>query len=406
MTSITEPLFEGLKILDFTRALAGPTCTRLFAEMGADVIKVESAPDGELARKMSKIRNERSLYYIQQNLGKQSFCVNLRGPRGVELVKELVPHMDVVVENFKPGRMASMGLGYDVLKELKEDIILCSISAMGQTGPLSEKPGYDYIAQAYAGVTSMIGDPDDAPSIPLLGIGDASTGVHASFAVLAAIYHRDRTGRGQHLDVALLDAYYHCHEVNVHQYSGSYGEMKPTRGGRHMSYVCPGGVYRGNGGDIMIMAFLHHWKDLCAAMDRTDLIDKEGWANDLDRLARLDEVISLVETWLQTFPSHEDAIAKMEEHGVPVAPILTIEETVNHPHHRHRGTIRTINDRIAGEFDIPGMPIKFSEFPDDLELEAATLGEHNQAIVTDLLGHSEEEVAQMRADGLLTEGKF
>jgi crotonobetainyl-CoA:carnitine CoA-transferase CaiB-like acyl-CoA transferase len=299
-----------------------------------------------------------------------------------------------------------MGLGYDVLKELKEDIILCSISAMGQSGPLAEKPGYDYIAQAYAGVTSMIGDPNDAPSIPLLGIGDASTGVHGAFAVLAAIYHRDRTGRGQHLDVALLDAYYHCHEVNVHQYSGSYGEMKPTRGGRHMSYVCPAGVFRANGGDIMIMGFLHHFKDLCAAMERPELATQEGWTTDQERLANLDEVIELVETWLSTFPSHEDAIAKMEEFGVPVAPILTVEETINHPHLRHRGTVRTITDRIAGEFDIPGMPIKYSDYPEDLPLEAATLGEHNGQIVTELLKHSEDELTQLRAIGILAEGKF
>jgi crotonobetainyl-CoA:carnitine CoA-transferase CaiB-like acyl-CoA transferase len=404
MPNITEPLFTGLKILDFTRALAGPTCTRMFAEMGADVIKVESAPGGELARRMSKIRNERSLYYIQQNLGKKSLCVNLRDPRGVELVKELVPRMDVVVENFKPGRLASMGLGYDALKEMKEDIILCSISAMGQSGPLSEKPGYDYIAQAYAGVTSMIGDPNDAPSIPLLGLGDASTGVHGAFAVLAAIYHRDRTGRGQHLDVALLDAYYHCHEVNVHQFSGSNGEMKPTRGGRHMSYVCPAGVFRANGGDLMIMGFLHHWPDMCAAMDRPELVDRPGWTDDLARLARLDEVVELVETWLQTFPDHEAAIAKLEEYGVPVAPILTVEATVSHPHLRYRGTVRTIKDRIAGEFDIPGMPVKFSDYPDDLPLEAALLGEHNAEIVTGLLEYSADELAQLRADGILNEG--
>lgn len=404
MPNVTEPLFAGLKILDFTRALAGPTCTRMFAELGADVIKVESAPDGELARRMSKIRNERSLYYVQQNLGKKSLCVNLRDPRGVALVKELVPRMDVVVENFKPGRMASMGLGYDVLKELKQDIILCSISAMGQSGPLSAKPGYDYIAQAYAGVTSMIGDPNDAPSIPLLGLGDASTGVHGAFAVLAAIYHRGRTGRGQHLDVALLDAYYHCHEVNVHQFSGSNGEIKPTRGGRHMSYVCPAGVFRANGGYIMIMGFLHHWRDMCAAMGRPELVDEPGWATDQERLARLDEVVALIETWLQTFPDHEAAIADLEEHGVPVAPILTVEETVSHPHLRYRGTVRTIKDRIAGEFDIPGMPVKFSDFPDDLPLEAALLGEHNAEIVTDLLGHSADELAQLRADGVLNEG--
>src|SRR5262245_62413288 len=143
---------SDLRVLDLTRALAGPSCTRMLAEMGAEVIKVEPAPSGELARRFSNYRNNRSLYYIQQNLGKKSLCVNLRDPRGLALVTELIPQVDVVVENFRPGVMAEMGLGYDRLRELKKNILLCSISALGQSGPLSSKPGYDYIAQAYSGV--------------------------------------------------------------------------------------------------------------------------------------------------------------------------------------------------------------------------------------------------------------
>ena len=403
MANAGEPLFSDLRVLDFTRALAGPTCTRMFAELGADVIKVESTPNGELSRNISKIRNERSLYYVQQNLGKKSLCVDIRDPRGMALIKELVPKVDVVVENFKPGRMASIGLGYEQLKALKPDIILCSISAMGQSGPLAKKPGYDYIAQAYAGVTSMIGDPNDAPVVPLLGLGDTSTGVHGAFAVLAALYHRARTGQGQHLDVALLDAYYHCHEVNVHTYSGSYGEIKPNRGGRHLSYVCPAGVFRAKGGDIVIMAFLHHWRDLCNAMERPELAADERLGTDGGRLANLDEVVQMIETWLQTFPDHHAAIARLEEYGVPVAPILSVAESTTHPHLRARGTVRTIKDRLAGEFDIPGMPIKFSALPGDLELEAATLGEHNEEIVTKLLGHSQQELDALRKAGVLIE---
>ena len=223
----------GLRVLDFTRALAGPTCSRMLAEMGADVIKVESAPHGDLSRGASVFRNGRSVFFVQHNRGKKSVCVNLRDPRGMALIAELVQKVDVVVENFKPGVMAEMGLGYERLRALKPDIILCSISALGQTGPLSHKPGYDYIAQAYAGVTSMIGDKDEAPYIPLVGFGDVSTGVHGALAVLAALRHRDRTGRGQHLDVALLDVYYHFHEVNVHQVKASGGKIKPTRGSPH-----------------------------------------------------------------------------------------------------------------------------------------------------------------------------
>ena len=153
MSNPHEHVLTGLRALDLTRALAGPTCTRMLAEMGAEVIKVESAPAGDLIRNISKLRNERSLYHIQQNLGKKSVCVNLRDPRGMALVASLVAKVDVVVENFKPGTMDEMGLSYERLKEIKPDIILCSISALGQSGPLSHLPGYDFIAQAYAGVT-------------------------------------------------------------------------------------------------------------------------------------------------------------------------------------------------------------------------------------------------------------
>lgn len=211
-----EPMLAGLKILDLTRALAGPTCTRMLVEMGAEVIKVEAAPGGDLTRHTTKYRGpERSLYYIQQNRGKKSVCIDVRKPEGLALVHEMVKHVDVVVENFKPGVIKDMGLGFEALQAIKPGMILCSISALGQSGPLSSKPGYDYIAQAYAGVTAMIGEADQPPYIPLLGVGDVSTGVHGALAILAALRYRDRTGRGQHLDVGLLDVYYHCHEVNV-----------------------------------------------------------------------------------------------------------------------------------------------------------------------------------------------
>lgn len=403
MPNPSDPLFSGLRILDLTRAVAGPTCTRMFAELGAEVIKVEATPDGDLTRHVSKIRNERSLYFVQQNLGKKSFCVDLRNPQGLQLVKDIVPLVDVVVQNYKPGVMAAMGMGYEDLKKLKDDIILCSISSMGQTGPLAAKPGYDYIAQSYAGVTSMIGDADDAPYIPLLAIGDVSTGVMGSFSILGALYHRARTGEGQQLDISILDSYYHCHEASVHQYSGSNGEIQPMRSGRHMNYISPGGVFRAPGGEITIMAFLHHWPDLCAAMDRPDLIDDERLGSDDGRLENQDEVVELIENWLRTFPDRDSAMAKLEEHGVPAGPVLTVAETVAHPHHRGRGTVRTINDRLAGEFDIPGMPARFSKFPDALTLDAPMLGEHNAEVVTGLLGRTVEELDALKKAGVLIE---
>lgn len=403
MPETPEHVLSDLRALDLTRVLAGPTCTRMLAEMGADVVKVEPAPGGDLARSISVYRNERSLYYVQQNLGKKSLCVNLRDPRGLALVAALVPLVDVVVENFRPGVMAHMGLDYERLRELKPDIVLCSISALGQSGPLAQVPGYDYIAQAYSGVTSMIGDPDDSPYIPHVAMGDISTGVHGALAILAALRHRDRTGRGQQLDVSLLDVYYHYHEANVHTYSGTNGEVEPTRTGRHMNYVCPAGVFRVKGGALVIMAFLHHWPDLCRAMEREELAGDPRYVDDAARLGRLDEVVELIENWLGKFPDRDSAVEYLERFGVPVAPVLSVAETVGHPHHRLRGTVRTIHDPLHGDVDIPGMPLKFSEFPVDLPLQAATLGQHNEEVLTGWLGRSSGEVRRLREEGVLLE---
>lgn len=400
-----EPMLAGLKILDLTRALAGPTCTRMLVEMGAEVIKVEAAPGGDLTRHTTKYRGpERSLYYIQQNRGKKSVCIDVRKPEGLALVHEMVKHVDVVVENFKPGVIKDMGLGFEALQAIKPGMILCSISALGQSGPLSSKPGYDYIAQAYAGVTAMIGEADQPPYIPLLGVGDVSTGVHGALAILAALRYRDRTGRGQHLDVGLLDVYYHCHEVNVIMQSGTNGQLSPRRAGRHLTYMCPAGVFRASQGrDITIMAFLHHFKDLCAAMGRPELPTTPGWETDLQRLERKAEVVAVIEAWLQSFADPNDAITLMERHGVPCAPVLSVPESMQEPHLRERGTIRTINDRLAGEFEIPGFPLKFSDFPEPLELEAPLLGEHNREVLVDFLGHDAADYERLLASGVLLE---
>ncbi|MBV1931591.1 MAG: CoA transferase [Porticoccaceae bacterium] len=401
--SPNEHLLTGIRILDLTRALAGPTCSRMFAELGAEVIKIEPAPSGDMVRGISKLRGDSSLYIIQQSLNKKSVCVNLRTPEGMAIVKDLVPHCDAVVENFKPGIMAEMGLGYDDLCVLKEDIILCSISALGQTGPLSGKPGYDYIAQAYSGITSMIGEAEDSPYIPLAGIGDVSTGVHGAFSIAAALLHRARTGRGQHLDIAILDCYYHCHEVNIHQASGSDGAIKPSRSGRHLSYLCPAGIFKGPGGDIIMMAFMHHWKDLCKAMGRLDLIEDERYANDAVRLERRDEVIALIEDWFSGFDSVDAVIEMLEANHLPCAPVLTVEQTLTHPHLVERGTVRTVKDPLGGEFQIPGMPIRTSEYPANPDYHAPGLGEHNREILSSLLGRSEAEIMALYEGGALVD---
>ena len=399
--SKTEHALSDIKILDLTRMVAGPACTRLLVEMGAEVIKIEAAPNGDRTRAISVFKNDRSLYYVQQNRGKKSVCINLRDPRGVALVAELVGHVDVVVENFRPGVMEDLGLGYERLRQLKDDIILCSISTLGQSGPLAQTPGYDQIAQAYSGMTSMIGEPDQRPSIPGAAIGDASTGAHGALAVLAAIHHRNRTGEGDHVDVALLDVYYAYHDANVHVYSGSGGAISPTRQGSHFGYLCPCGVYRATGGFIVVMGFLHHWPDFCRAIDREDLSRDPGLADDTARLLRRDELTEIIEEWLSALPDVHSAVERLSRFDVPCAPVLSVADTLHNPHLRARGTVRTVDDPIHGPVDIPGMPIKWSRLPNNIPLDAPTLGQHNEVVLGEMLGRSAKQVDALSRDGVL-----
>ena len=182
----------------------------------------------------------------------------------------------------------------------------------------------------------------------------------------------------------------------MHTPRATEGAIKPTRVGRHMTYACPSGVFRGNGGYLVIMAIFHHWPDFCKAIERPELIDDPQYSTDQARLKRRDEIITMIEDWLQTFPDVESAVAHLESFHVPVAPVLSVAETLDYPHLRERGTVTTINDPIHGDLDVPGFPLKFSEFPDELPLHAPTLGQHNEEVLTSYLGRSVEEVQQLR----------
>ena len=394
-------ILDGYTVLDFTQVLAGPTVTRLMAEMGAEIIKVELAPNGEISRSLPYLRNGRSAYFIQQNRGKKSLCIDAKHAKGLAILKQLVKQVDVVLENFAPGVIGRLGLDYETVKALNPRVIMCSISAFGQTGPLSHLPGYDYIAQAYSGITSMIGEKDGQPYFPLPGIGDVSTGVHATAAINGALLYRERTGQGQYVDIALLDAYFHCHELNVQMYSASGGDIKPTRSGTQHYAICPSGLYKGRETYLFILALPHQWSSVCKAIGRPDLVDDPRFVDNEARVQNTEAVVRILEDWIVSLPSDEAALRALEETRVPVAPVLSVEQAVNHPHMRQRQTVRTVTDRAFGEFQIPGMPLRFSAFPDSLPLEAPFLGEHNDEILTHYLAYSAEHVRALEKEGVL-----
>jgi crotonobetainyl-CoA:carnitine CoA-transferase CaiB-like acyl-CoA transferase len=228
-TDAPSGVLDGYKVLDFTQYVAGPTVTLMMAEMGAEVIKVELAPGGDKTRLAPMQVNGRSGYYVQHNRGKKSLCVDPKIPEGLAILTALVAKVDVVVENFAPGVIGRMGLDWEAVKTINPRAIMCSVSAFGQTGPLATQPGFDTLGAAYAGISSMGGEADGPPYVPMAAIGDVSTGAHAMGAIACALLYRERSGRGQYLDLSLLDTYFHYHEASVQIHSLSKGTYKPTR---------------------------------------------------------------------------------------------------------------------------------------------------------------------------------
>jgi len=395
-------VLDGYKALDFTQFVAGPTVTKLMAEMGAEVIKVELAPDGDRSRGMPFLKNERSGYFVQQNRGKLSLCLDPRSEDGKKIIRELIAKVDVMVENYAPGVIARMGFDYESARAINPKIIMCSVSTFGQNGPLAHDPGYDFIGQAYAGVTSLSGEEGGAHFPPMLAIGDVSTGVHGLAAIACALLHRERSGEGQYLDISLVDAYFSYHDVWVQTISASGGETKPVRTGQHYAVLAPAGMFKAREGYILVFAWLdHHWVKLCELMSRPELGRDPRFIDNQSRVKNRDQMIEVIEGWLQSMPSDEAAVQALREARLPSAPVLTVEKAMRHPHLVERQTVQTVHDRILGEFQIPGFPLRFSSFPERLDLEAPFLGEHNARVLSTYLGYSPAQVASLERDGVL-----
>lgn len=398
-----QGMLAGYKVLDFTQIVAGPTTTRLLAEMGAEVIKVEQAPKGDPARLNGILKKGRSGYFIQHNVCKQSLCVNLKTEEGRDIVRGLIPHMDVVVENYSPGAIKRLGFAYEELQKLNPRIIMCSISALGQTGPLSHVPGYDFIAQAYSGFNEVTGERGRAPAMPQAAIGDVSTGVHAFGAIACALLHRERTGEGQYIDVSLLDAYIHSHDFTIQSHSASGGKFVPTRSGAHHMGLAPCGIFQAKDGFVVIVGALdHQWQGVARTIGHPEFVEDPRFRTNRDRVHHKKELIQAIEAWLDTMPNREEAVAALHRERVPAAPVLTIPEVVNHPHLLEREAIRPIQDKVLGDFVLPGFPFRFSSSArTDAPFEAPDLGEHNESVLRNYLAYTADQLERLAQDGIL-----
>jgi len=315
----------------------------------------------------------------------------------------MLPKFDVLVENFAPGVIGRLGFSYDEVKKVNPKIIMCSISLGGQTGPLSEKAGYDYIGQAYAGITDGIGELDRAPAVTTMAIGDISTGVAAAMAVGFALLHRERTGEGQYLDASLVDTYFHMHEATVPRVALRGDKYKPTRNGSQHPDGGPTGIYHYRGDQYVYLCVPtgHQWVQMTRAMGMPELATDPRFKSARGRRDNNVELQKIIEDWLASFPTRDDAIATLDKERVPCAPVLTVNEAVKHPHLNKRKTARWIDDALLGKVAIPGVPVKFSAWPDRTELRSARLGEDNELVLREYLGASDEQLRKLYQEGVL-----
>ena len=394
-------ILEGIRVLDFTQYLAGPTVGRLMAEMGAEIIKVEIAPGGDPSRELPFADDGRSGYFIQQNRGKKSLALDLKKPASDRILRELVAEVDVVVENFGPGVMEKKRLAWDDIRAINEKVIMASISAYGRDSPLSHKTGYDWVAQAFAGIMHMTGERDGPPLPVGLGVADISSGVHAFSAIGYALFHRSRTGVGQWLDISMVDAMFHMHDMSLQGFTLTKGKFRPHRQGAHHELIAPFGVFKGPSGYICILSLQPQWKNVCAAIGRPELEHDPRYADPSERVRRQGEIIELLESWMTGFADNDAVLDHLDKHRVPASPVMDPVEAIQHPYFRERGMIREITDPVMGDLTIPGFPLRFSEQPERLDLVAPTLGQHNSEVLSGVLGYTRDRITDLENDGVL-----
>ena len=397
-------LLDGVRIVDFTQYLSGPSATRMLAELGADVIKVEYGPRGDPSRTLPFVAGNSSSYYTQQNRGKRSICINLGTAQGCALARDLAIKSDVVVENFGPGVLERRGLTWESLQKENPGLVMASISAFGKTGPLSHLQGFDLMGQALSGMMHLTGDSDGPPQFTGSPIADCAAGFVLFGAIGHALFHRERTGSGQYVEVNLVDPLFAMHSIAVQGHSATGGGWRQERSGKQFSIVVPSGTYKGPDGWIVLQVLEPQWSRLCQAMGRSALADDPRFSTGEARVVNAKELLQLVEDWMQTFDSDETLLAHLELNRIPAAPVLSPEEAMRHPHFTEQGMTRTVSDPSFGEITVTGLPVRFSSLtPNSHEPSPPNLGEHNAEVLREVLGLSDSEIAGLTEDGALME---
>lgn len=393
-----KDLLKGIRVLDITQAYSGPFCTMHLADHGAEVIKVESLA-GEQSRYWPPYKNDYSGYYAYLNRNKKGIALDLKSPEGKEALERLIKVSDVVVENFKVGTFARLGFPYEHLKELNPRIIYASVSGYGLEGPLASRPSYDLVAQAESGLMSLTGRPEEDPTKVGPAVGDSISGTYLSLGIMMALFDRERTGEGARVDVAMLDCLFSFLEENVMHWTINH--EVPKRTGNYALSGAPWDSFKAKDGQFVIACGTEAlWQKFCDAVEHPEWKEDPDYLTIPDRFDHyLGDLRDKIEayTLTKTLAELEDAFVS---HGVPFGVVRNVPEVVESEQIARRNMLWKVFDPGFGEeIRMPGSPIKVQGESDDIRCAAPTVGQDNDAILTELAGFSADEVKAMREKG-------
>lgn len=385
---------NGVRVLDLSRVLAGPFCTMMLADMGAEVIKIEIPRKGDDSRQFGPFVNGESAYYMNLNRNKKGITLNLKDPKGKELFIKMAKKADIVMENFRPGTMEKLGIGYEELKKVNPGIIYAAVSGFGQYGPYRDRPGYDIIGQAMGGLMSTTGDPSGEATRTGTAMADVLAGLSVAIGILAALQSRHVNGLGQKVDVSLVDSTVASMEI-INQIYLVEGRI-PQRIGNRYESTYPYDSFLAKDGSLVIGAANDKlWQILCEVMGNKELAFRPEFEQNCKRVERHEEVKRIIEAWTLTKPVDEivDILLKA---GVPAAPINTIDRVVNDPHiGGAREMFVEVEHPIAGKMKLTGCHIKLSETKPGIRSPAPLLGQHNEEVYGEIIGLSKGEIKAM-----------
>lgn len=392
---------SNIRVLDLTRVLAGPYCTMYLADLGAEVIKIEIPGSGDDTRKFPPFKNGESLYYCNVNRNKKGVTLNLKSDEGKKLFKEMVKNADVVVENYRPGVMDKLGLGYDVLKEVNPGIVYAAVSGFGCYGPLHQRPGYDIIAQAMSGIMSLTGEPGGGPIRTGSAIGDLVGGLNLCVGILAALNARQFSGKGQRVDVSLVDGLVSFLETNTQRYQAN-GEQPPRMGNRYPS-AAPYDSFKAKDGEFVIGCGNDKlFALLCnKVINHPELVEDPRYDTPTKRLERQAELKVIIEEWSQNY-TIEEAVDVTLAAGVPAAPIYDIKAVMANDHIANvREMFLDCDHPTAGHLRINGNPVKLMDCMPKLRTPAPTLGQDNEDVYENVFGLSAQRLEELKAEGVI-----